>query len=717
MNFTAEDQKAFESAEKCHICEQPFKEGDKRVRDHEHRNGSFNAASHNACNLNYQESFNIPVVFHNLTNYDAHFIIKQVANEIEGSIKVIPTTLEKYISIIKYVENTAVRFSFIDSFRFLNSSLDKLASYMDNGSKIILRSHFEKDSEFNLITRKGVLPYDYIKDCNVLNEKKLPPFIEFYNKLSDCNISKEDYNHAINVWNTFNCQTLGEYSDLYLKTDVLILAEVFESFRKTLHKSHKLDPAHFYTLPGYTWQCALKYTWVTLELLTDVDMIMFFERGVKGGLSQCSNRYSKANNKYMKNFDPTQETKYLSYFDINNLYGKAMCEFLPTRGFEWVEDADKLNIETIPENSDIGYVFEVDLKYPSHLHDLHKDYPFCPEQRIPESSKQSKLLATLYDKNRYIIHLKNLKQAVSHGLIITKIHRAIKFRQSPWLSKYINLNNDLRKNAKNDFEKNLYKLMNNAVFGKTMENLRKRVDVKLKTAWEGRYGAESLISQPNFYRIASFGDDLVAIQMKQLSIVYDKPIYVGMCILDISKTFMYSFHYDYILPAFKNNVKLLYSDTDSFIYEFRTNIYSFIKHNLHLFDTSDFPADNVYDIPLVNKKVLGMMKDELAGKIMTEYVGLRAKLYAYLIECLIEIKKAKGVKTNVVDKTIKFDDYLNCLRSSCKIKRKQNCIRSKLHNVYSICEEKVALSSHDDKRYLIPNSTDTLPWGHKDIEI
>ncbi|XP_025160303.1 uncharacterized protein LOC112589825 [Harpegnathos saltator] len=217
-------------------------------------------------------------------------------------------------------------------------------------------------------------------------------------------VSESDYAHATNIWQRFAIQTLGEYSDLYLKIDVLLLANIFENFRNSCIKSYGLDPAYYYTLPGFTWDAMLKHTDVNFELLTDIDMVMFIERGIRGGLSQCSGRYAKANNKYMQSYDPLQPSSYLMYFDVNNLYGWAMCQQLPYAEFRWVDDVSNFDVSSIALDSPIGYILEVDLEYPQHLHDAHTDLPFCPTRGKPPNKKQDKLLATLCDKQRYVIH-------------------------------------------------------------------------------------------------------------------------------------------------------------------------------------------------------------------------------------------------------------------------------------------------------------------------
>ena len=228
-----------------------------------------------------------------------------------------------------------------------------------------------------------------------------------------------------------------------------------------------------------------------------------------------------------------------------------------------------------------------------------------------------------------------------------------------------------------------------------------------------RYGAEAMIAKPNFHSRSVFAENLIAVEMRKLEVKFNKPIYVGMCILDISKVCLYEFHHEYMSPMYRDKCKIMYTDTDSLIYYIECdNVYETMKRDIARFDTSDYPADNVYDMPLANKKVLGLMKDENNGVLMTEFVGLRAKMYAARVDGKKDIKKAKGVKNNVVARTITFDDYTRCLNEEIEMTRRQSCIRSKLHEVYTISESKIALSPYDDKRYVVPDSTETLPWGH-----
>ena len=349
----------------------------------------------------------------------------------------------------------------------MDSSLEKLASYLDE-LKIVRREFSQlSDAAFELLTRKGVFPYEYVDSFAKLDEKELPSREDFYSSLNDSNVSDEDYEHAKTVWREFNVENLGEYSDLYLKTDVLLLADIFENFRDNCMKAYGLDPAHYYTTPGFTWDAMLKFTKIQMELLTDLDMHLFVDRGVRGGVSQCCNRYARANNKYMSDYNPNEESRYLMYYDVNNLYGWAMME-LPYGGFQWVENPENINVLNVADDSLIGYILEVDLEYPVELHDPHIDLPLCPEHKSAPESTQKKFMTTLDSKNEYILHYRNLKQALKYGLKLKRIHRALKFNQRPWLKAYIDLNSNMRKKAKNDFKTNLFKLVNNAVFGKTM---------------------------------------------------------------------------------------------------------------------------------------------------------------------------------------------------------------------------------------------------------
>ena len=334
----------------------------------------------------------------------------------------------------------------------------------------------------------------------------------------------------------------------------------------------------------------------------------------------------------MKNHNNNEESSYIQYLDANNLYGWAMSKKLPINGFKWIDNNEMAGsvineefMKNYDENDNKGYTFGVDVKYPNKLHELHSDLPFLPERM--EINKCKKLVCNLYNKKKYVAHINALKQALNHGLKLKKIHRVIEFNQEEWLKPYIDMNTELRKLAKNDFEKDLFKLMNNSVFGKTMENIRKHRDITLVTTDKKR---RKLISEPNYHTINLIFEDLSIIEMKKTKVKMNKPIYLGLPILEISKTLMYEFWYDYVKPKYNDNVRLCYMDTDSFIMNIKTNyFYKDIANDVeNRFDTSNYEANR----PLPtgkNKKVIGLMKDELGGKIITEFVTLRPKMYSF----------------------------------------------------------------------------------------
>ncbi|XP_074035338.1 uncharacterized protein [Leptinotarsa decemlineata] len=444
---------------------------------------------------------------------------------------------------------------------------------------------------------------------------------------------------------------------------------------------------------------------------------MFVEKGIRGGISVCCNRYLEANNKYMPTYDPTKPSKYIMYSDVNNLYGWAMSQFLPYGGFEWVDT--NIDVSQIPDDNLEGYILQVDLEYPERLHDLHKDFPFCPEHRAPPNSKLTKLMPTLFNKTEHTLHYRNLKQALEHGLKSTKIHKVLKFKQSAWLRPYIELNTRLRTAANTSFEKNQFKSANNAIFGKTMENIRLHRIVKLVSSYEGRFGAKNIISSPRFYNRIIFDSNLMAIELKKADLIFNKPMYVDMAILDLSKTCMFQFHYEFMLPIMNmEKCKLLYTDTDSFIYELSCDdgYKDIIKKHISKFDTPDYSRDNEYNIPLAIEKVPGLMKDEANGKIITHFAGLRSKMYNYKVQDVKVVKKVKGVKYGVVKNKLSFEDYVDYLKNFKQKNITQCTIRSFAHNVFSIEQTKIALSPYDDKRHLIPKSFDTLPWGHYSLK-
>ena len=525
---------------------------------------------------------------------------------------------------------------------------------------------------------------------------------------------------------------MGEHHDLYLGSDVLLLTDVFKNFRKTCMQYYKLDPCHYFTSPGLSWDAMLKMTNIKLELMTDIDMFQFIEKGMRGGVSYIANRYGNANNKYMKEYDEKAPSKYIMYLDANNLYGWAMSQYLPTGNFKWMTDKEisKIDLGKYKADGKKGLILEVDLEYPQELHDIHNDYPVAPEKvkvsknmlsdyckKIAEKYNisiglVSKLIPTLRDKKEYMLHYRNLQLYLDLGLKIKKIHRVLKFDQSPWLKQYIDFNTEKRKNAKNSFEKDFFKLMNNSVFGKTMENLCKRVDVRLVT---NEKKLDKLTTKPTYVSSKIFNENLMAVHKVKETLTLHRPAYVGMCILDLSKTLMYDFHYNYIKKKYNNRARLLFTDTDSLTYEIEAeDVYKDFWNDKDMFDNSDYPESSPYYCN-ANKKIIGKIKDEAYGIPITEFIGLKSKMYSYVKDDEKGGRTAKGIKKNVIKNNIKHEDYKNTLINNEQMHHKMKTIRSQRHQLGSYEINKVSLSCFDDKRYIHDNGKSSYAYGHYKI--
>ena len=741
LNMTKENEEEFQKADECHICNKKYTNQDIRVRDHCHINGKYRGSAHQECNLQLKlnpEKVKIPVIFHNLRGYDSHFIMQEIGaivkdyeytnkdgKKCQMNINAIPNNMEKYMAFM-----LGNHLTFLDSFQFMSSSLEKLVGNLPKES-LKYTSKMFKGTKFDLMVRKGVYPYDYMDSFDKFNSP-LPKKEEFYSILNNEHISDENYKHAQNVWNTFNLKNMGEYHDLYLQSDILLLTDVFENFRKTCLEYYKLDPCHYFTSPGLSWDAMLKMTDIKLELMTDVDMFQFIEKGLRGGISYIANRYGKANNKYMKDYKKDKPSKYIMYLDANNLYGWAMSQYLPTGGFKWLKQnkIDNLDLKKYDKENKKGIILEVDLEYPEKLHDLHNDYPLAPEKvkvtdnmlsnyckKIADKYNIStglvyKLIPTLSKKEKYVLHYRNLQLYIDLGLKLTKIHRVLEFDQSPWLKQYIDYNTEKRKNAKNDFEKDFFKLMNNSVFGKTMENIRKRVDVRLVTDEKKLL---KLTSKPTYVSSKIFNENLVAVHKIKETLTLNRPAYVGMCILDLSKTLMYDFHYKYIKEKYGEKAKLLFTDTDSLTYEIEAkHVYKDFFKDKDKFDNSDYPEYSPFFYK-ENKKVIGKFKDEAAGIPIIEFVGLRSKMYSYIKDNQKGGKTAKGIKKNVIKNNIIHDDYKETLFNNKQMYHKMKTIRSENHQLGSYELNKVSLSCFDDKRYIHNNGIDSYAYGHNKI--
>ena len=691
----------------------------------------------------------------------------------DENMSIIAKTDEKYLSF------TVGYFKFIDSCAFLSASLDTLGGLLDKKTDF---KNLEKEfkgypmNKINLLKEKGIYPYEWFDDLNKFHHEGLPNIDGFYSSLNNEKIKDSDYKKAEKVYKDFNCKDFGDYHSLYLKTDILILADVFEKFRKMCLSEYRLDPLNYVSLPSFAWDCMLLKTGVELDLLHEQEMYEFFEKSIRGGISTIGGlRRATANNKYMKNYDKEKVSSFISYIDCNNLYGAVMSQKLPQSGFKWI-DENNLNMEYLRDLKKKGYGFtiECDILCPKEIHDKVNDYPLLAENIIVKNEmlsdyqldlkkkfygvenkkgevkiteeKVKKLVPNLMHKKNYVVHSDTLEYALKTGYILEKIHKGVSYKESEWLEKYIKHNSDKRKECTNDFDKDFYKLMNNAVYGMTMMNVRKFGDCELVSNIQK---FKKAVRSNRLKNVKIFNEDLVLINKYKKKVTLNRPMYVGFAVLELSKLLMQKFWYDYLKVKYGEKVRLCMTDTDSFIIYVETedlykDMYDNREHydlsNMRTLDTLEEPSkyqgkynkyikDNYKSVHILmsnlgysnkyyaskNKAIIGKFKDETAGIPIVEFIGLQSKCYSNVLENGKQKGTAKGVKKSVKNQELKHDKYLSVANENKKIMIKQNGFKSEKHEVYTITTEKTGLSAYDTKRYMT-NQMESLAFGHYSIK-
>ena len=713
-----EDEEDFKNNNICRFCGKEIISD--KVRDHCHLTGKYRGPSHNVCNINVnqKDSNFLPFAFHNFSNYDCHMFFKKLVDLKKDKVKfeIIPKTNEEYIS----VRYGCIRF--IDSYRFLSECLDKLVKNLDEDDFKILKKEFP--DKWQYLNKKIAYPYQYF---NSINDYKKPvndlKKEDFFSKLKNDYPDDDEIERTREIIKLFNIKDGEELTKLYCKSDVILLADVFEKFIKVSTEEYKINPLYCVSLPGYTYQCALKCTDIKLQTLQDKDLILLIENNIRGGIS------SVMGDRYVK----SDEDNKIIYADATNLYGHSMSQMLPYDEIEmWHGHPDKYwnwldEILNTPDDSDIGYFLEVDLKYPDNIKQKTKCFPFCPENKKihpnkyneymnsikPENyTKSKKLICDWTDKKKYLIHYRMLKFYVRHGMLVEKIHEIISFKQSKWLESYISFSTQKRNKAKIDFEKDFFKLLVNIAYGKFLENIRNRLNLELIK----KDNIKKIVDQQSklsFNGIQKTYENYYSFTYKKNEIVMDKAIHVGFAILELSKLHMYETYYDTLQPYFgQENLKLNYLDTDGMILSMKTkDIIKDLKNLENIFDFSNLDENHEL-FSNKNKKLIGFFKIETPKNIwIDEFVCLRSKAYSFKCKDNGENKnKIKGISKSQ-SKHIKFEEYYNCLFGKEYQKECDNyIIRSINHEMVLQKVKKCTLSLFDDKRCYI-NNIESIPWN------
>lgn len=732
LDMDSSDEEMYDETHRCEICNCIFDPAvRKKCRDHNHLlyNSNFRGAVCNTCNLTHGKTrFHIPVVAHNASNYDLNIVLTHLKNK-KKNVSVLAKNRETFLTL-----HYGRCLHFIDSANFLPGSLDSMVKLLSPEQLKPYLLHITTDeNRLKLLHRKGVFPYDYMNNEDRLNETCLPARTEFHNSLTNTSITEAQYELAQNMWVQFGCNTIRDYLEVYLVLDTMLLTGLVEAYRSTTHAHFKLDPTHYVSSASLSMDAMLRVTRVKLETLPTTDMYLFVTKSIRGGLCGTATRYAKSNHDLCSDYDESKDNAHIISWDCNNLYGTSLCSKLPTGDFKWLtpREITTFDITQIPENGTRGYFLEVDLKYPQELHELHNDLPLAPEkldipshewseytQRVSNRLKLKhktsglKLMVSLRDKTRYILHHETLRFYMRQGLELKRIRRGISFKQSSFMKSYILLNNRARARSTSPFDNQLYKFYNNAVFGKTLYNVFKQVTIKLT---RNERSFQRLAAQPNFQGARTITEDLVSVEMKPSTVVCDKPIFIGATVLDLSKQLMYSFMYDFIIPRYAK-CSLLYYDTDSFYLEIKDqpDLYQTILESEHYFDRSTYPKHHFLHSDS-RKQQLGIFKDIHAGDVITEVIALRSKMYAVRIQNEQDDKKAKGLKRHLL-KDLTVDTYSRCLFECETTRHTYREIRRFKHRLVTQDSSKVGLSPYEDKRYVLPCGIHTLAYGHYRIK-
>ncbi|XP_040071190.2 uncharacterized protein LOC120843819 [Ixodes scapularis] len=518
---------------------------------------------------------------------------------------------------------------FIDSLAFLNASLETIVQNLHSKKTehfCCLRQSFPE--HVDLLAHKEVFCYDFITGFESYEGQSLPPRQSFFNKLAGIRVCEEDYEHAQVVFGTFGLKNLGKYSDLYLKTDCLLLADVFQNFRRWTLETYDIEALHFVSLPSLSLSCALKQSKVRLQLIDDPDTYLMIEQGIRGGVTQCTTRHAVGNVPETDMFNPQHEPSQISDLDVNGLYAATMREALPVSDFECLtkDEISCLNIGDVPDDAPTGYILEVDLRYPHDLHEIHSDFPLAPVKQsvpydwfsgyqksligkfeMPKEESTTKLLLTLHDKTKYVLHYRIWKLYTQLGLEVTEIHRVLNFSQRAFLKEFIDFNHQLRQQATNSFQKNLSKLFTNIMYGKTIENARKHGHIKLCVKEDD---VLKMLKKPTLTQFRALSSQVVILQFAPRVIKLKQTLYAGFSNLEISQIVLYDFFYNQLRRAIPSTGSL-YCDTHSFFLHLQRSDVDdkLLQRRDACLDTSGYPESHKL-FSTENKMRLGVLKNE-----------------------------------------------------------------------------------------------------------
>ena len=758
--LTANQDALFKNAKNCVYCMSKFAPNHlqnmtcdtkmKKVVDHCHYSNKILGIACSFCNIARQYQRKFKVYFHNFCHYDSKLMLEafsKMKNTGNISLKILPKNSENYRLIeicLHLAPNQKIKYCLVDSMEHLNASLSTLVDVLNKTNHpypLLRQSDIVKNKKqifckkrFDVLKAgKGIIAYDIITDISTLNKYTFfPPKSDFSSILNNKKkISDEDYKFAHNYYQTFQCKNYGENIGIYVQQDVILLAEVMQSFRFFIYKIFQLDPLTYFSLPSFSFDLMLKQTQIKLQHITEPDMYNFLQSSIRGGMAFVNTKYSEGcKNKHEK------FASFLVDWDVNSLYGLAQTKFLPVSGFKWSSENEIKaltsqnfkKLREIDENDSVAYFVQVDLEYPPNLHDSHNDFILAPYRKIitiPDLSAKTRsiftktnrpmnnttrLITDFLPRKKYIVHSAILKFYLQEGMIITKIWRCVQFTQKDFLHAHIDKLTSLRAAAKTAFYKKVLKLIVNSLYGKFNQDPRKYMSIRLVTTSKHFM---KLASKPQFHSATALSEDVVAIRMIPTTINFEQFPWIGSAILEYAKLTMYHDFYKIFVEYYgRKNIELLMSDTDSFLLKVfsKQSLHTDLKNMKKFFDFSNYPEDDeLFDKSRQNE--LGLYKNVTAGKgMIKEFVGLQAKSYCYNSE--FDIKKvAKGCpRKNHSD--LRFDMYLDVLLSDSITRQNFASIRTKKLQLNTVNIRKIMLSNADVKKYQLDCGIHSLGFGH-----
>ena len=711
--LTDEQLKRHKKLKRCEICDVKFDKDIKRVQHHNHISGDYIATTCQSCNSKIRTDTTLYIVFHYLKGYDIHYIINKINYHFKDSN--INLLGHNSSSIFHIDIDSSIKI--IDSHEYIKGSLMSLSENLKDEDIIYTRELINKYGHD--FVKKDIFPFRYIDDFSKYNENTFPD-IKYFD-----NVNAQTYEKYRNFYET-NFKTLGEYSDYYLEKDVRLLSDIMESYRTIFMEKYESEIFSHYSINSLTWEVMKKWCPIKIKILDNYKIYSAFESMARGGLCDIASiRYSCANNIYMENYDPNVESSYIMHFDINSMYGHIMRTYpMPYDEFSFLtnEEIRDFNIWDYNINSDHGFLLninisEINIKY----HDYYNDLPLCPVKEtvlkknisdyqkkiLKENDKNfissQKLICNFNEKQNYTLHYLTLQYYLKMpGFKVKQINYIIKFKQAKYLKDYIEYNHKNRIKSTNENDKNLYKLMINSSFGRTLLN-KKKYCSNLKIFNDQDYDKVlKIISNDRFKDYEAIDENNAIINIEKQCIKLDSPSYIGSCILDLSKIIFYDNWYK-LKNKYKDNISLMYYDTDSYLCHIKTeDIYKDMSM-MNIFDMSSYNHDFKYYKQGVYE--MGLLKDEnsVYNSQIVEACALKSKLYGYIKEN--DKIKYKGIK-NELD----FQSLKNVVFNNEMIKSDFYTIKAKNHKIFSYTDHKT-LIGYTDKRYLY-NPVMSYAYGH-----